>query len=375
MAAFAADRSMPRRASSTLGRPASLRAGTVRLGTDELVVLDRPAPDRALAAVASARGARFDGLRAVHACYAPEPSEESWLRGVLQALEPVAPRASWFARLHALDALDAHEDAGFLLPGKATVSDRGASVAILEAVGPECYRDLVRPTPPVQLLSHRLRSLPAPLERRVAGILDSRGVRDALLLFGGEIAGCAVGLGMLVAPGIRPPSRTVGLLRHVASHLNTARRLREWSREDRECSAADRAREVTTRAARWRSTAPFAIARLERAGAIDWGTPERGARLRSAFARGAYALLDHWETAGGHRTLVRRCDDAGDPAALRSVETAVLAHATQALSTARIGELLAIAPDTVGMHLASARARLRCASRRDVLELLIAGFG
>ncbi|BDG02267.1 helix-turn-helix transcriptional regulator [Anaeromyxobacter oryzae] len=337
--------------------PAGLRAGSVRLGTDELLVLDRPAPPGGAPAVTRACGDRLDALRAIHACYAPEPTDAAWLAGVVRALEPLAPSARWFARLDRLDGGD--DEAGS--PGAAAARD-DAAAAILEAVGRECYRDLVRPHPPVQLLSHRLRSLPAAVERRVAGILSARGVPDALLLFGGELDGCAIALGMVVAPGIRAPSRTVGVLRHVAAHLNTARRLRERLGAARGGPPED--------GPGARSLAEAAVARLERDGALAWCDAAAAARRWAALGDGAYALLDHWRTGGRLRLLARRCEDAGDPAALRRMELEVVAQAVRGAANDAIGARLDIAEATVVLHLASARARLRCGSRRELVALL-----
>lgn len=347
-----------------LQAPAGLRAGIVRLGTDELLVLDRPAPLHTGRAATRACGDRLDALRAIHACYAPELADVAWLRGVLRALEPLAPSARWFARL---DGLARGRDAELLLPHAAAVQDGGAGAAILEALGQECYRDLARPRPPVQLLSHRLRSLPAALERRVATILESRGVRDALLLFGGELDGCAIALGVLVAPGVRPPSRTVGVLRHVAGHLNAARRLRERLRADGEGARAEGGDPART--AVERSLAASAVARLERAGELAWRDAAEAARRWTALGDGAYALVDHWRVDGRLRILARRCE-AGDPAALRPVELEVLGHALRGASLDAIAARLAIARATVVLHLASARGRLRCGSRRELLALL-----
>ena len=191
------------RAPATLAVPQSLRAGVARIGTDELLVLDRPVAEGADAPSAPTPGARFAGLHAIHACYAPEPTTEGWMRGVLAALRPLAPTGRWFGWSDGLGGGLGH---GLLLSGETGVTAEPAAGSILGAVGRECYRDLLRPRPPVQLLSHRLRSLPPALEQRVAEILRSSGLPDAVLLFGGELDGQAIALGMVVAPGVRPPT-------------------------------------------------------------------------------------------------------------------------------------------------------------------------
>lgn len=348
----------------TLEVPQSLRAGVSRIGTDELAVFELPVAGNARAVSEATPGARFTGLQAIHACYAPEPTTEGWMRGVLAALRRVAPSGRWFGWS---DGLAGDLGPGLLLSGEAGVTTDPAAGSILGAVGRECYRDLLRPRPPVQLLSHRLRSLPPALEQRVAEILRSRGLPDAVLLFGGELDGQAIALGMVVAPGVRPPSRTIGLLRSVAGHLNTARRLRGRLKLG-ERGAGEAAPVPAGGDAR--SIAPRAVAGLAGADAIAWGDAPGAAGLWRALADGAYALVDHWAADGRRFILARRCQDTNDPAALRPAEAAALAYAAHGFHAADIGELLGVSAATVTLHLTGARARLRCRTRGELVGLV-----
>jgi DNA-binding CsgD family transcriptional regulator len=357
------------RAPASLEVPRSLRAGLAQIGTDELLVLERPTEEDPFASSRPTPGARFAGLHAIHACYASEPTTEGWLRRVLSALQPLAPSARWFGWS---DGRGRDLGPGIVLPDGADVATSPAAADVLGAVGRECYRDLLRPRPPVQLLSHRLRSLPTTLERRVAEILRSRGLPDAVMLFGGELDGQAIALGMVVMPGVRSPSRTIGLLRNVAGHLNTARRLRGRLPLAGRAAGAPRAGASALAVGDARSTAPAVVAELDGAQSIAWAAADapETTRLWGAFVGGAYALVDHW-VAGGHRwILARRCQDSGDPAALRPAEAAALAYVVPGLQTAEVGELLGISAATVTLHLTSARARLRCGSRRELVALV-----
>src|SRR5512133_4301564 len=340
--------------SPSLPAPAGLRAATARVGADELALLERPAGPRPFPSSPPTPGARFAGLNAIHACYAPEPTTEGWLRGVLTELQPLSPSSRWFGWADGPGAPGGGEAHVIRLEGEATVSDDTAGPTVLEAVGPECYRDLLRPRPPVQLLSHRLRALPAALERRVAGILRARGVPEAVVLFGGELDGHAVALGLVVAPGVRPPSRTIGLLRTVAGHLNTARRLRARLRPD-ERGAAGGPPEPLGGA---RSLAPRVVARLatEAFAPVDAGA---AARLWAELVQGSRAVVDHWVHGGRVSILTRRCQDTNDPSALRPAEAAALALAAHGFQGEEIGHQLGISPATVTLHLTGARARLR----------------
>lgn len=351
------------RAPATLAVPQSMRAGVARIGTDELVLFERAAAGGARAPRGPTPGTRFAGLHAIHACYAPAPTTEGWMRRVLAALRPLAPSGRWFGWSDGLAGDLGH---GVLLSGEAGVTSDPAAGTILGAVGRECYRDLLRPRPPVQLLSHRLRSLPPALEQRVAAILRSSGLPDAVLLFGGELDGQAIALGMVVTPGVRPPSRTIGLLRTVAGHLNTARRLRGTLEVGER--GADEAAAPAGGAAR--SIAPRVAAGLDGAGALAWADPPGVARLWSALLAGTYALVDHWAAAGRAFILARRCQDANDPAALRPAEASALAYAAHGFHAAEIAEQLGVSTATVTLHLTSARARLRCGTRRELVGLV-----
>lgn len=350
-------------APATLPPPAALRAAVARVGADELALLERPADRRIFPASAPTPGARFAGLHAIHACYAPETTTEGWLRGVLAALRPLAPSQPWFGWV---DGLDDDHGTGLLLPDEAAISADRTGPTVLEALGRECYRDLLRPRPPVQLLSHRLRSLPAALERRVAGILRARGLPEAVVLFGGELDGHAVALGMVVVPGVRPPSRTIGLLRTVAGHLNTARRLRarlppeERGAEALQPGPLGGARSLGPRIAA-RFAGPEGFAPVDETGA---------ARLWDGLVGGSRTVVDHWVAGGRLSILTRRCQDANDPSALRPTEAAVLGLAAHGFQGAEIGEQLGISTATVTLHLTSARARLRCGTRRELTALV-----
>lgn len=350
-------------AAATLPAPAGLRAAVARVGADELALLERPAGPRTPGTSAPTPGARFAGLHAIHACYAPEPTTEGWLRGILSALQPLAPSTRWFAWTDGLTG----DHPGILLPDEAGISVDTAGPTVLDALGRECYRDLLRPRPPVQLLSHRLRTLPPALERQVAGILRGRGLPEAVVLFGGELEGHALALGMVMAPGVRPPSRTIGLLRTVAGHLNTARRLRA-----RLLLAGGAGEARPEPAGEARSLGPRVAARLSGAEAFAPVDPVGAARLWGGLVDGSQTVVDHWTSGGRLSILTRRCQDANDPTALRPAEAAALGLAAHGFQGAEIGEQLGLSPATVTLHLTGARARLRCGTRRELVALVAA---
>lgn len=350
------------RALLALAPPSRLRAAIARLGTEELVLLERPAGDGARPDRAAPPAPRFDPLRAVHACWAPAATTEAWADGVVEGLRRVAPRAGWFARVD-----DASRRPALLrASGAPRPVEDGTGAALADLVGPERWRDLARPRPAVQLLSHRLRALPAPLERRAAELLASRGVDDALLVFAGEHGGVGIAFGVPLPHGVRLSSRTIGLLRHVAGHASAAHRVRAWlAREAPDEIAA--ARDAVDPD---RSIAPLAVERLGGAGLLAWQGEDGAARLWAGLADGDYAVVDRWRVPGRARLLLRRCEDAGDPAALRPAEVAVLAGVARGQDRDALARELAITPATVALHLASARARLRCGPRRELLALL-----
>jgi hypothetical protein len=324
--------------------PPPLRAATARLGVDELALLECPSPGERPGSCPPPVGPRLEALRAVHACYAAAETPAAWLGGVIEALQPIARGAPWFAWCDGVVGRLGAPGSTSPFPGKTLFP------ALVEAVGLECYRDLLRPHPAVQLLSHRLRCLPPALERRVAALLRARGVADAVLLFGGGIARGAVAVGLVVAPGHHPASRTMGHLRHVAGHLGTARALR-----DELAGGA-----LVTGAAR--SLARAATGALLGRGAFRWTDPRAAAQLWRALGEGRYALLDHWLEEDRLRVLTRRCQGPGDPAALRPLEWTMLALVAAGMSRRRARERLGIMPRTAALCLSGAAARLRCGS-------------
>jgi hypothetical protein len=166
---------------------------------------------------------------------------------------------------------------------------------------------------------------------------------------------------MHAAPGVRPPSRTVGLLRHVAGHLNTARMLREHLRVPASTPEDGRGRSISSRA----------VTELVARGAFRWLDAEDERGRWSAFLRGAYALVDHWPWGSRRRrVLVRRCHAPGDPAALHPCETAALAQLAGSRPRLHTGDERAQPASTIALHLVGARARLRCGSRDELASLL-----
>lgn len=350
-------------AAPELPRPAALRAGIVQLGAEEVVLFERPANVGQASAAEPPAGGRFGPLRLLHACFALEPTPGGWLRGVLSALEEVAPGAPPFARM---DALAAGGKAWTLGARSAEAREDPAGPELLQVLGPERYRDLLRPWPPAQLLSHRLRTLPPAVERRAAAILAEHGLPEALMLFAGEVDGCALAIGLPIAPGVRPGSRTVGLLRHVAGHLAAARRLRGWAGLDGAPSAA------VTRAppvAAARSVAPLAVEALDAGLAIGWTDAAGASALWRRLGHGAYAIVDQW-IAGDRRRLLARRTEHGDPAALRPAEVEIVAHLARGHTVEDIASRLALSAATVASHLRSARFRLRVSSSLELADAL-----
>lgn len=349
-------------AAPELPRPAALRAGVVQLGAEEVVLFERPANVEQAGAAEPPAGGRFGPLRLLHACFAPEPAPGAWLRGVLSALEEVAPGAPPFARV---DALAAGGTAWLLGAGSAEAQEDPAGPELLQAIGPERYRDLLRSWPPAQLLSHRLRTLPPAVERRAAAILAAHGLPEALMLFAGEVDGCALAIGLPIAPGVRPGSRTVGLLRHVAGHLAAARRLRGWAGLDGAPGAAATPAPVAAA----RSVAPLAVEALDAGLAIGWTDAAGASALWRRLGQGAYAIVDQWITGGRRRLLARRTEH-GDPAALRPAEVEIVAHLARGRTVEDIASRLALSAATVTSHLRSARFRLRVASSLELADAL-----
>ncbi|GAO03180.1 hypothetical protein [Anaeromyxobacter sp. PSR-1] len=285
--------------------PPPARAGVIHLGPDELVLFT--APPAAGGAAACPEGARFRGLRAIHACYAPAASTEAWLRDVLDALVPMVPGdGRWFARL---DGLAAGRGAGILVPGGAPSRPDLAAAELLQVVGVECYRALSQPRPPVELLSRRLRALlPPAVERRALEALLRHGTPDALILSAGELDGLALALGLRLDAGVRPPSRTVGLLRAVARHLGTARRLRGWLPPQAAWAARGRGRAAASRRPRSRrSGTPGPSSGRSRPAPGGDGAPCCTVSTRSSITGARAAPATSWRAAATSPATRPRC--------------------------------------------------------------------
>src|SRR5512132_1526328 len=110
--------------------PAGLPPPTARVGADELALPARPAGPRPFPSSPPTPGARFAGLNAIHACYAPEPTTEGWLRGVLAALRPLAPSTRWFGWADGSGG-EAHV---IRLEGEVAVSADTAGPTVLDAL-------------------------------------------------------------------------------------------------------------------------------------------------------------------------------------------------------------------------------------------------
>jgi DNA-binding CsgD family transcriptional regulator len=329
----------------------------------------------------------FDAIRAIEACYRASSDDERWLRGIAEALRPIAP---WYgsygmtfpsypgARFRLLSvAVDGH------MPG----NWRGAFAAA-EKLPADSIASTFQPG--FHLASRRLRWLwtTPPLEalEELREAIAASGTNECVGLTGSQAGGRRAHIGYLVPASLVPGPRLRHQLGQVTRHLDAAFRLRvacggaEVSPDDASTEAVFGPAGCLLHATqgglapRACDTLSAAVRRMERArGSLRHIDPEQALALWSALLDGQWTLVEHVDS-DGRRFILARRNPPGvrDPKALGAKERRVAELAAKGLSNKSIGYELGMVPGTVSGHLRKVQMKLGVRSRRELIELLAA---
>jgi DNA-binding CsgD family transcriptional regulator len=338
---------------------------------------------------------KLDPIRLVEACYAPEPDERAWARGMLEALAPAdagfgVVATSMDARAPASERIRCLSELGVEVDWLSHFGRWFASPAarpFLEFVGGARFHDAA-------LASRRLWCAAPKIYEPFRLLYESVGLGDSFAMVVPTGNGDDVELHIPIPLGQPPPPpRTRQQLSSAVSHLASAFRLRR-SLNGRGPGPGDLLTEAVldprgrvlhlTQATRERAVRGHlveAVRRMDRArGGLRWRSPEEALTLWEALIDGRWSLVDHVDS-DGHRFVLARRNPPGrrDLRALFPRERAVVALALEGHSNKRIGFELGLAPSTIAGHLRSSQAKLGVESRRALIAMLgggmVAGYG
>jgi DNA-binding CsgD family transcriptional regulator len=326
---------------------------------------------------------RFDPIRVVEACYAPEASKAAWLQSLAEALAPLGEGGSaWGQEFDASDPVRLH------VSNCARVGPEPRWDAVLLPSWPAAPRALASALfsdrPPVDWFTRRAEAL---LRHDDAGLLDAwrmaRGGEESVAVIAARAPSCGVAVAFAQRAGYRPPARLLHQLGQVAGHLASAVRLRgtlasatgDGPAADAVLDPCGRVHHAVgdARAPAARVALRDAVRLVERArGKLRDDDPEAALALWQGLVDGRWSLVDCVEADGRRWVLARRnVPGRRDPSALTPRERDVAAYAALGHANKWIAWKVGLAASTVADHLESARRKLRLASRGE----LIAFFG
>ncbi|WP_279426186.1 helix-turn-helix transcriptional regulator [Anaeromyxobacter terrae] len=289
--------------------------------------------------------------RVVHACYSAG-TDESWARGVVEALAPLGPALG----VHAL-RLD-RDPAGSSC--RAVASSIALPIAVTALiggapVGAPLVQGIFTGGRGAELVSARIARTPRAIASALRALCAAFGAADMLLIRGDD--GAATTLAIAV-PTLKHGELAPRTVRPVVAHLSCALRLR-------------RSLPAALGATRGASGGLAAAMRGE-----GWAAPRPVEALDAhalwdAFLAGRWSVVDQRQD-GARRTLLLRRAPEHDPLALTPRERDVVAHAVRGLSNKEIAYALGIGVTTVATHLRAAGEKLRAPSRRSLIELFAA---
>jgi DNA-binding CsgD family transcriptional regulator len=328
---------------------------------------------------------RADPIRVIEAGYQLGGTDEEWLRGVAEAVQPIVdggfgvvayvfdaslPPASWFKDAVTVD----------MEPG---VFERGvqASLAFDPSQASAVHSFPVPLDYAVRTLGHAGGD-PSCLPSAWKAYTDSTGIADHFALRTIEPGGRGIAFAAPHAQ-VRPvESRTRRLWAKVSTHLAAARRLRAALAESAESAAPEEAvltpsgrlehAEGDAKAHACRQALQSAVLLQEKArGRQRRDDPHAATEAWRALVTGRWSLVDRFDR-DGRRYLVARPNElhVPDPRALTSRERAVAQLAALGKPNKLIGYELGIAPSTVANHLAAAARKLGARSRSELVTLV-----
>jgi DNA-binding CsgD family transcriptional regulator len=322
---------------------------------------------------------RFDPVGVVEAAYAWHERTGPWLEGIARAMRPLESGLGVYARIDDWS----NPDVPRVLTG---VWDEGPpdwleAINRMQAAAPrEVNRKLYSP-------GQTLAWARAVAERLPPEMMEgwSRDVgpymHDCLGLFGHDVDGRCVHVGIPVPRARRFHPRTLHRLARIAAHLTSAVRLRRFvsapspgspdtdaviTPDGRVAHAAGEAqagivRERLGRAARSLERARSGLRRRD---------PDEALATWRGLVDGRWSLVDHWDSDGRRFMLARKnAPQARDPRALTEAEGAVVAFLAMGHAEKYVAYLLGVAASTVASHFASARRKLRVRSRQELITL------
>lgn len=317
---------------------------------------------------------KLDVIRAIEACYSGAEEDASWLREILDALAPLDQGVGLFAQVFRIER-DGRR------PVEASCETPTLSAGVLERVDASCSRcgrppDMWRASEPVDFALRRAARVGAAARREADRLFASEGIDDIVGIFAAEPEGHIALVAALIRRGGRRPSpRTLHQLKVFSAHLGASMRLRRALRSpaaDAVLGTDGRILDVMAdaRSPDARRSLTEAVRRLDRArGPLRHSDPDEALRLWQGLVEGRWSLVDRVDR-DGRRYVLARCNapELRDPKALTERERAVLALAALGHQNKFIAYVLGLCPSAVATHLASARRKLRLASRSDLVR-------
>ncbi len=327
---------------------------------------------------------RFDPIAVIEGCYAPEADDARWLEAIVAPLVRLAPEHGALGLT--FDASDPSRPRPLHMTG-ARVREEALQVILQKFMSrsPDLNRVIYDPLASVELASRRLHHLAPGHAESERSFLSYFGCADCVGVFGLDTDHRGVVLLIPVAIGRRPPGPTTrALLSRVSAHLTSAIRLRRASVTARIApddaateAVADPGGRIVHAAGEARSREALeaiaaAVKRKDRAqGRLRRTDPGEAAALWHGLIDGSWSLVDHVESDGRRRVLVRKNPPGvRDPKALTARERAVAAFAAMGRSNKYVAYLLGISPSSVSEHLASAQRKLGFQTRTELVRAL-----
>ncbi len=332
---------------------------------------------------------KVDCVRIIEAGYAAAASDEEWMAGVLEPLEPLTRGMGLMSGI--VDFDEGGPRVGNWLPRGAVPEGFApgwqALYAHLGQHFPDSLRNLLSPNPSVICwATERASCLPGAALPVARELLGRARFKDALGLLAAEPSGPSLLVTVPYREEVTVPPRTLHQLTRATAHLCSALRLRRRALApvDEVGGLAQDVEAVLDPSGRMqharhgaegkaeRASLSGIVRRIERArGRLRRTDPEEALEIWLALFDGRWSVVERTES-DGRRFLLARRNPPGDrdPIALTQGERDVLACVARGHSNKYTGYLLGVATSTVATRLESALRKLGLPARRDAIEML-----
>ncbi len=335
-----------------------------------------------------------DPIAVVEACYDLSVTEEQWLKAIADTLHLVVKPAAGLLAYHVdldtqgprfstavqagdgVDVVERIRAMGALLDRK-----REKTASIFERLQARLYERVIRggmSEPAEKLLVSECKHL-GPKWMYTLGV---PGIRDVFHLRNHHIDGqgltmIAAGVGEDCKIGCRERTMYLMLSAHIKAGLRLRRRLPLIRRSlDRPEGGAVIDADARVVHAEQEASEASSLEELQRmASAIDrartrqHGRDENALEVWQGLVAGRWSLVEHFDSDGKRFMLAHRNPEGvSDPRRLSEIEARVLGLAARGYSNKLVGYHLGMAEGTASSHLARAMAKMRIASRAELVR-------